>query len=96
MDGSDLCTGLKILLDNAEYPIHSLHEKSKTAQTAVLLINKVGARGIEPRTSCTPCKRASRTALDHLQSSFYDVMYQRSGLKPADVSVSRFAERGQV
>jgi hypothetical protein len=39
-----------------------INYKPLTIQVQVGKRSTVGARGFEPPTSCTPCKRASRTA----------------------------------
>ena len=71
------------------------NHKPLTSSKKVCKRFPVGAPGIEPGTSCTPCKRASRTAADRLQNRFYDVMSLRFRKKSTDVSTLRLTERGQ-
>ena len=55
---------MKTMLEGRGWSIKRklLNHKPLTIQYQVGKRSTVGARGFEPPTSCTPCKRASRTA----------------------------------
>ena len=76
-------------------PLDSKTATYKRKRPSYESLLSVGARGFEPPTSCTPCKRASRAAVDRLQSRFYDVMHLRLSVEINYVSALRLPERGQ-
>ncbi len=69
-------------------------QKPLTSSIELCKRSVVGARGFEPPTSCTPCRRAIVPFPDRLQPRFLDVIRPQLITNSADVSTLRLSKRG--